>query len=90
MGEGGSVTCGPGTAYTFQNTSQTPSCSYTYLSPSASRPGGTYTVSATILWHATWTAAGAPGGGNLGTIRRTASTQITVGEAEALNTNPSP
>ena len=44
-------------------------CYYTYQRSSAGQPGGSYKITATIVWRVTWTCEGADcdaGGGNLG------------------------
>jgi len=83
MGDGNSVTCdGPGTPYSSSDQNATTDCSYTW-------PGaGNYTVSATVYWSVTWTAAGAPGGGNLGVqAGPPADVAVTVTESQAINTS---
>ena len=89
MGDGHTVTCqGPGTPYDASNPNATPSCSYTWTTPSASQPSGTYRVTATIEFAVASNAAGAVGGGNLGVVPgATAQAEVTVGESEAINTN---
>jgi hypothetical protein len=90
MGDLGQVVCdGPGTAYdsTIPAAAQSPSCGYTYAESSASQPNLQFRASVTVRWHATWTAAGVAGGGDLGTIERTTTFPIRVGEVQALNTN---
>jgi hypothetical protein len=83
MGDGHTITCqGPGTPY---SSGATPTCSYTYGRSSAAQPGRRYTVTATITWSGNYTVAGAPGGGALAPITRTASTTVRVAEAQALN-----
>jgi hypothetical protein len=91
MGNGDVVVCGPGTPYDPARppTAQSTGCSYTYRNSSASQPGQRYRVSATAEWRATWTVAGAPGGGDLGIVRRSTSTFVRVAEAQAVNTAPS-
>lgn len=43
-------------------------------------------MTATVHWHVTWTAEGAPGGGDLGTIeRRSAPVMVPVAEIQAVN-----
>ncbi len=82
MGDGHSVTCdGPGTPYDPSTPDATTTCSYTW--PTA----GTYTVTATIYWSVTWTAAGAAGGGTLG-VQPGPGAQVTVDvvQSEAINT----
>jgi hypothetical protein len=84
MGDGHTVTCqGPGTPY---SPGATPTCSYRYAKSSAGQPGSRYKVTATITWSGTYTVAGAPGGGALAPIIRTATTTVRVAEAEAINT----
>ena len=88
FGSGDTVTCtGPGTPYDTNRPSseQHTDCSYTYRHSSAGQPGEHYVVTATVEWAATWTVTGAPGGGNLGIVRRSSSVSIRVAEAEALN-----
>ena len=83
MGDGNSVTCdGPGTPYNSSDSNATTDCSYTW-------PGaGNYTVSATVYWSVTWTAAGAPGGGALGVqAGPPADVAVTVTESQAINTS---
>lgn len=91
MGNGDTVSCGPGTPYDPRRPEhqQSTNCSYTYRRSSASQPGERYRVTATATWHATWTVSGAPGGGDLGAIRRSAIAEVRVAEAQAINTNPS-
>jgi hypothetical protein len=90
MGNGDSVTCnGPGTPYDPSHPNATPTCSYTYKrssAPQAGHTGDTYTVKATAVWTVTYTVAGAPGGGSLPSITRTATTTVRVAEAQAINT----
>ena len=90
MGDGSQVVCiGPGTPYNAASApgAQSTTCSYSYLNSSAGQPDNRYTASATIYWHVTWTAVGAPGGGDLGDIPGdTATTQVAVDEVQALNT----
>jgi hypothetical protein len=82
MGDGGTVTCdGPGTPYDPSRPTATSNCSYTW--PQA----GSYQVTATIYWSVSWTAIGAPGGGNLG-LRPgpQARMAVRVTESQAINT----
>ncbi len=74
-GDGGSVTCdGPGVPYnsTWGNTpppASSGACTYTYSDTSADQPGGTYALSATVWYDATWTSVNAGGaGGDLGLV----------------------
>jgi hypothetical protein len=90
MGDGSQVVCsGPGTPYNAAAApgAQSTKCSYGYANSSAGQPNNVYTASATIYWHVTWTAVGAPGGGDLGEIPgETATTQVAVDEVQAINT----
>jgi len=92
MGDGNRVTCsGPGTPYdeSAPPDGQTTDCSYVYPNSSAGQPNNRYTVTATVYWRVTWTATGAPGGGNLGDIAGdTASTPVEVDEVQAVNVSP--
>jgi hypothetical protein len=89
MGDGESVTCtGPGSPYDSSrpDSAQSTDCSYTWPSSSARQPGNAFTVTATVYWEVSWTARGAPGGGNLGTIASPPSrVAVRVAEAQALN-----
>ena len=82
MGDGDTVTCdGPGTPYSAAAPNATTNCSYTW------GQAGTYTVTATLYWSVTWTATGAPGGGNLGLqAGPTAQVPVRVTESQAINT----
>ena len=82
MGDGDTVTCdGPGTPYSASDPSATTDCSYTWTQP------GSYEVTATVYWSVTWTAVGAPGGGNLGLqAGPPAEAEVQVTESQAINT----
>jgi hypothetical protein len=92
MGQGETVVCrGPGRPYAPGVPADAPgACTFTYRFSSArsARPDRTFTVTATVHWHATWTATGAPGGGDLGTVERSASVGVLVAELQSLNVNP--
>ena len=77
MGDGTRVTCRSG--------GDAQSCSHTYRWPSAGQPDTAYRVTATVTWHATWTVTGAAGGGDLGTLSRSVTVPVRVGELQALN-----
>jgi len=83
LGNGQTVTCeGPGTPYVASEPDATTDCSYTWAEP------GSFTVSATVYWSVTWTATGAPGGGNLGDVAGApADVGVTVTESQAINTS---
>ena len=86
LGDGTHLTChGPGTAFdpTRPAATQHPDCTHTYTQPSHTRPGGTYPLSATITYRASWQASTGTGG-DLGTLTRTSATTTTVHEAQAL------
>jgi len=89
MGDGGQVVCdGPGVAYdsAIWAAAPAPSCAYTYTNSSAAQPDLRYHAAVTVRWHATWSAFGVAGGGDLGTIDRTTVFTVRVGEVQALNT----
>ena len=66
---------GPGRPTTRRSTStpKPPDCGYVYKRSSAGYPNDAVTVTATLYYHATWSAAGAPGGGDLGLISATSA-----------------
>jgi hypothetical protein len=85
MGDGNSVTCdGPGTPYSssYGAHASSPTCGYTYSSPSSTAAGGTFPVTGTTTWRITWA-----GGGQNGTLtlRRSTTVNVVVQEAEAVN-----
>lgn len=85
LGTGEEVTCaGPGNRYDPARPAaeQRPDCSYTYRRP------GTFPLTATVVWHVTWSAVGFPGGGDLGFARRSATVPVQVAEIQALNRLP--
>jgi hypothetical protein len=85
LGNGDELVCdGPGTPYDpgRPEADQHSDCTYLF------RQAGTYTITATIEWHVTWAALGAAGGGDLGVVRRSASTTVVVSEIQALNRGP--
>ncbi len=83
MGDGEAVTCDrPGTPYDPDRPDATTDCSYAWSAP------GVYRVTATVYWSVTWTATGAPGGGNLGLQTGPASgVSVRVVESQAINTS---
>lgn len=88
MGNGDKVTCpGPGVPYEAAAAAagQKPTCSYTFRRSSARAPEGEFQLEATVTWRVTWSAVGAPGGGALGTVARTAAIPIRVAEIQAVN-----
>ena len=89
MGDGSQIACSsPGTPYDSNAPPdrQTTDCTYAYPRSSAGQPNNRYTVTVTVYWHVTWTATGAPGGGNLGDVASdTASTPVEVDEIQAVN-----
>jgi hypothetical protein len=82
MGDGNQTTCdGPGTPYVASDPNAATNCSYTWAQ------AGSYQVAVTLYWSVTWTAAGAPGGGNLGLQAGPATeVPVTVTESQAINT----
>jgi hypothetical protein len=85
LGTGDEIVCdSPGTPYDQSRPEAEQHSDCTFVYPQA----GTFTVTATVEWDVSWTAVGAAGGGNLGVVRRSASTEIPVSEIQALNRPP--
>jgi hypothetical protein len=85
LGNGEELTCGgPGTPYdpARPEAEQHSDCTYLFGQP------GSYAVTATVEWRARWTVVGGTRGGDLGVVRRSASTTIDVSEIQALNRPP--
>ncbi|MBV8984383.1 MAG: hypothetical protein JO248_08090 [Acidimicrobiia bacterium] len=85
-GDGHTVTCVDPDATTDPRAAGTTSCSYTYPRSSSSVPGHAYKITATVVWNVNYTVSGAPGGGPLPGITRTATTTVRVAEEQAINT----
>jgi hypothetical protein len=87
MGNGDQVVCrGPGKPYdlSLKEHQQSSDCTYTYRASSAGQPGQRFQASATMTWSVSWTASGAPGGGDLGEVSRTTTFPMRVAEGQAL------
>ena len=85
LGNGEELTCdGPGVPYdpARAEAEQQSDCTYVFTQP------GQYAVTGTVEWRARWTVVGGAGGGDLGVVRRSASTTIDVSEIQALNRPP--
>jgi hypothetical protein len=85
MGDGSTVVCAnPGTPYSSRYDAHqgSPTCGYTYRSPSSTTADGTFKVTGTTTWRVTWTGAGATG---VLVLRRTSTVSVVVQEAEAVN-----
>lgn len=84
----GTVTCdGPGEPWSPGSDAETSSCGHRYEHTTVDQPGGTYPVSATIQWHASWTCTGAcmSDGGDFGLIDSDSSTaQVEVRQRQSL------
>ncbi|HZQ78541.1 MAG TPA: hypothetical protein VFE55_14495 [Acidimicrobiia bacterium] len=64
-------------------------CSHVWSWPSSGQPQSAYQVTATSLWRVTWTAEGAPGGGDLGLVpQRSVPVAVRVAEIQTLNIEP--
>jgi hypothetical protein len=95
MGDGATVQCaGPGTAYNAQlpDDQQSTTCAHTYARSSQGEPSsdgnpddGAFPVTATISWTVTWTAVGAPGGGDLPVLHTTSTTSLRVEQVESID-----
>jgi len=87
MGDGTTVTCRtPGTVYRDSyGFNPSPDCGYRYTHTSAGLPGGAYPITATSYWVVDWT--GPAGSSGQIPLVLTSSTQIVVGELQALVTS---
>ncbi|MQS16484.1 ATP/GTP-binding protein [Streptomyces kaniharaensis] len=85
MGDGGSRTCTvPGTPYTSdKGGAASPDCGYRYTTTSAGKPDGKFQVSATTTWAVHWEGGGQQG--DLQPIKKTSTTELTIGEVQVLN-----
>jgi len=95
MGDGDSLTCdGPGVVYDPSEpaSAQSTYCSYTWTRPSYDQPGGTFSVTATIIYSVTTAVTGAPDPTpTLGTTPGpSAQIAVTVTEVEALGSGSHP
>lgn len=87
MGNGDRVTCdGPGRPYArrFAGRPEATDCRYTYRHSSAGQPSEAYSMTVTVEWDLSWTAAGAPGGGSLGAVPTSTTRAVRVAEVQAL------
>ena len=86
LGDGRSVSCrGPGTPWRRGLSEDASSCTHTYRSSSATRPGGTFNLEATVTLEVSWT-SNAAGGGALPAITRSSTLDVEVGEIQAIGT----
>lgn len=89
-GQAATVTCeGPGTPYDPNKSEdqQDTACSYIYRHSSSGEPGDAYQLRIKVEWSLSWSAAGAPGGGTLGTAWSTSTpTSVHVVEVQSVNT----
>lgn len=86
MGDGGQTVCaGPGVEWRRGMGEDDTYCSYTYRRSSAGEPEGTFTLTVTVHFEVAWT-SNVGGGGSLGVVTRSASTEVRVGEIQAVNT----
>ncbi len=86
MGDGGRTVCaGPGVEWRRGMTEDGTYCSYTYRRSSVGEPGGTFTLTVTVHFEVAWSSS-TGAGGPLGALTRSASTQVRVGEIQAVNT----
>lgn len=86
LGDGRTVSCrGPGTAWRPGLPEDATDCTHTYRTSSATRPGGTFGLEATVTFEVSWT-SNASGGGTLPAITRTSTLEVEVGEIQAIGT----
>ncbi|MHB8262482.1 MAG: hypothetical protein ACYDGY_01850 [Acidimicrobiales bacterium] len=88
MGDGNTVTCnGPGTPYDSQlpASAQSTTCFHVYRTPSGSGgSSGGYSIEATIHWSVSWTSNGVSGGGQLPSLKTTATVPYQVQQIESI------
>jgi hypothetical protein len=87
-GDGAIVVCsGPGTPYDFSRpeNAQVADCVHRYRTTALDQPNQRFPVTATVVWKASWSVVGAPGGGDLGEIRRSATTSLRVVQVQTVN-----
>lgn len=84
MGDGTKVVCtNAGTPYEARyGKKDSPDCGHTYVTSSASKATGNFTVTATSDWVVTWQGAGQTGTIRLNGLQRSA--EVAVGEAQVL------
>lgn len=85
MGDGNTVVCtNPGTPYSpnYDPHAPSPTCGYTYQTPSSTSGDGAFQLTATTSWRVSWAGAGSTGQLSL---LRSSSVPIVVVEAEAVN-----
>lgn len=86
MGDGGVVVCrGPGVPWRRGLSDSATYCKYTYAHSSAGEPDDSYTLSVTVTFDVEWS-SNIGQGGSLGSIERTSSRQVQVGEIQGLET----
>lgn len=86
LGDGRTVSCrGPGTPWRRGLSEEASACTHTYRSSSASQPGGTYNLEATVTFEVSWT-SNVTDGGSLPAISRTSTLDVDVGEIQAIGT----
>ena len=86
LGDGGRTVCGgPGVEWRRGMSEDDTYCSYVYRRSSAGERGGTFTLTVTVHFEVGWSSS-TGAGGSLGGLSRSASTQVRVGEIQAVNT----
>lgn len=85
-GDGGLATCsGPGVAWQSGMAEDASECLYTYARSSAGESDGTFTLQVTVDFELTWS-SNLGEGGRLPGITRSASSEVRVGEIQAIET----
>lgn len=90
-GDGGTRTCdGPGQPWQAGTDpkAESPTCGYTYATPSTGQPDGVYELRATVTWRVSWSGGGASG--TVDPLSTTSTTPVRVAESLARNTGGQP
>lgn len=86
MGDGGQTICtGPGVPWRFGLPETETNCTYLYKNSSAGQRDATFSMSVSVEFEVSWTSSIGPGG-SLAPITRSTSTEVEVGEIQAIET----
>jgi spore coat protein U-like protein len=85
LGDGTTITCGPGTAYdpSLSPGAQSSDCTHVFTRDSRRTADGAYQVRVTVTYAVSWDAS-TGAGGRLAELSRTTTVPVVVQEAQAL------